>query len=237
MKRSYYTIRMILLLGLIAFLMGFSIQRNDQRFVQDLSVTFIKNDQPFMALEAVNKLLIQNKDSLLTTPKETLVLKEMEARIVLHPMVRKAQVYVTIDGVLGAKIEQRKPIARVSGAESFYIDEDGIPMPLSPLYAARVPLVNGDALLYVGQVHELILTLNQDAFMGPRLVSITVGRDGQMVLGLRDTDFAIVLGPVVRVQEKLKNFKAFYQKLAQTEELKGYKNIDLRYNNQVVATK
>lgn len=237
MKRSYYTIRMILLLGLIAFLMGFSIQRNDQRFVQDLSVTFIKNDQPFMALEAVNKLLIQNKDSLLTTPKETLVLKEMEARILLHPMVRKAQVYVTIDGVLGAKIEQRKPIARVSGAESFYIDEDGIPMPLSPLYAARVPLVNGDALLYVGQVHELILTLNQDAFMGPRLVSITVGRDGQMVLGLRDTDFAIVLGPVVRVQEKLKNFKAFYQKLAQTEELKGYKNIDLRYNNQVVATK
>jgi cell division protein FtsQ len=237
MKRSYYTIRMILLLGLIAFLMGFSIQRNDQRFVQDLSVTFIKNDQPFMALEAVNKLLIQNKDSLLTTPKETLVLKEMEARLVLHPMVRKAQVYVTIDGVLGAKIEQRKPIARVSGAESFYIDEDGIPMPLSPLYAARVPLVNGDALLYVGQVHELILTLNQDAFMGPRLVSITVGRDGQMVLGLRDTDFAIVLGPVVRVQEKLKNFKAFYQKLAQTEELKGYKNIDLRYNNQVVATK
>ncbi len=237
MKRSYYTIRMILLLGLIAFLMGFSIQRNDQRFVQDLSVTFIKNDQPFMALEAVNKLLIQNKDSLLTTPKETLVLKEMEARLVLHPMVRKAQVYVTIDGVLGAKIEQRKPIARVSGAESFYIDEDGIPMPLSPLYAARVPLVNGDALLYVGQVHELILTLNEDAFMGPRLVSITVGRDGQMVLGLRDTDFAIVLGPVVRVQEKLKNFKAFYQKLAQTEELKGYKNIDLRYNNQVVATK
>jgi len=237
MKRSYYTIRMILLLGLIAFLMGFSIQRNDQRFVQDLSVTFIKNDQPFMALEAVNKLLIQNKDSLLTTPKETLVLKEMEARLVLHPMVRKAQVYVTIDGVLGAKIEQRKPIARVSGAESFYIDEDGIPMPLSPLYAARVPLVNGDALLYVGQVHELILTLNQDAFMGPRLVSITVGRDGQMVIGLRDTDFAIVLGPVVRVQEKLKNFKAFYQKLAQTEELKGYKNIDLRYNNQVVATK
>ena len=237
MKRSYYTIRMILLLGLIAFLMGFSIQRNDQRFVQDLSVTFIKNDQPFMALEAVNKLLIQNKDSLLTTPKETLVLKEMEARLVLHPMVRKAQVYVTIDGVLGAKIEQRKPIARVSGAESFYIDEDGIPMPLSPLYAARVPLVNGDALLYVGQVHELILTLNQDAFMGPRLVSITVGRDGQMVLGLRDSDFAIVLGPVVRVQEKLKNFKAFYQKLAQTEELKGYKNIDLRYNNQVVATK
>ena len=237
MKRSYYTIRMILLLGLIAFLMGFSIQRNDQRFLQDLSVTFIKNDQPFMALEAVNKLLIQNKDSLLTTPKETLVLKEMEARLLLHPMVRKAQVYVTIDGVLGAKIEQRKPIARVSGAESFYIDEDGIPMPLSPLYAARVPLVNGDALLYVGQVHELILTLNQDAFMGPRLVSITVGRDGQMVLGLRDTDFAIVLGPVVRVQEKLKNFKAFYQKLAQTEELKGYKNIDLRYNNQVVATK
>ena len=237
MKRSYYTIRMILLLGLIAFLMGFSIQRNDQRFVQDLSVTFIKNDQPFMALEAVNKLLIQNKDSLLTTPKETLVLKEMEARLVLHPMVRKAQVYVTIDGVLGAKIEQRKPIARVSGAESFYIDEDGIPMPLSPLYAARVPLVNGDALLYVGQVHELILTLNQDAFMGPRLVSITVGRDGQMVIGLRDTDFAIVLGPVVRVQEKLNNFKAFYQKLAQTEELKGYKNIDLRYNNQVVATK
>ena len=119
MKRSYYTIRMILLLGLIAFLMGFSIQRNDQRFVQDLSVTFIKNDQPFMALEAVNKLLIQNKDSLLTTPKETLVLKEMEARLLQHPMVRKAQVYVTIDGVLGAKIEQRKPIARVSGAESF----------------------------------------------------------------------------------------------------------------------
>ena len=237
MKFRYHNIRMILILGLIGFLMGFSVQRNERRAVQHLSVTFVSNDQPFMALDTVNKLLIQNADTLLTPPKETLVLKEMEARLLLHPMVRDAQVFVTIDGVVGAKVEQRKPIARIWAATSFYLDQDGLPMPLSPLYAARVPLVTGSAELYLGEVHELIMTINQDPFMAQRLVNIAVGADGEMVLELREADFDIILGPVERVEEKLKNFKAFYQKLVQTEEFKGYRIIDLRYNNQVVATK
>ena len=58
-------------------------------------------------------------------------------------MIKQAQVFMSVDGSITAKIEQKKPIARVSTNASYYIDEQGSYMPLSTNYTARVPLVTG----------------------------------------------------------------------------------------------
>ena len=236
MKRYWFAIKMIFIGSLLLFLMGFAQKRNSERTCRDLSVQFVGNPQPFIAIDSVNKLLIQNKVPLASIPKETLVLKEMEARLVQHPMVYQAQVFISIDGEIGANIQTKKPIGRVLGSPGFYIDEQGQPMPLSNLYTARVPIVTGEVLLHLDALKKLLLIIGQDAFLEPMITEVAVDAQGNILLELRQEKYKLLLGPVSDVTEKFRNFKAFYQNMRKEQEQKQFKKVDLRFNNQVVAT-
>ena len=143
MKGKLDIFKLVIVLGMAGLLHGFSAQRNGGRKLTNVEVEFTDENSPFITLSTVNKLLIQKIATLTSITKETLVLKEMETRLLQNPMIRDAQVFVTVDGTLGANIKQRNPIARVAGSPDYYVDEDGKTMPLSSVYAARVPLITG----------------------------------------------------------------------------------------------
>ena len=236
MKVNWFLVKMILISAFLFFLMAFSYQRNHARSTRNLEVRFVENSQPFMAIDSVNKLFIQNDDSLASILKETLALKEMEARLTQHPMVYQAQVFISIDGNIGAKIKTKRPIGRVLSEPGFYIDEQGQPMPLSNRYTARVPIVTGPVLLHLEALKKVLLTLRDDDFFGPRITEVAVKEDGTFELRLRHENYFLCLGPSTDLTRKLRNFKAFYQSMEGDSEQMKYKKIDLRFNNQVVAT-
>lgn len=92
----------------------------------------------------VNKLLIQNYGELRSQPKENIILRSLEQTLKSNEMIEDADVFLTIDGTLGASIKQRTPIVRVNDeAVAYYIDIKGDRMPLSANYSARVPVLNG----------------------------------------------------------------------------------------------
>ncbi len=237
MKFRWRYIRLVVLLGLIGFLMSFSQQRNRTRKITEVDIKFIDDNSPFITLTTVNKLLIQNNDSVTSIPKETLVLKEMESRILHNPMVRKAQVFVTIDGTLGAQIEQRNPIARVAGSANFYLDEDGQKMPLSIVYSARVPLITGSSNSDYAELTPLIKAIRNDPFMNKMVTGLHEKDNGEVVLTMRKQNFRVLYGKPEQMERKFQNFKAFFQKLNKDDKLTAYSLVDLRFGNQVVATK
>ena len=106
-------------------------------------IKFVGNDNVFITHEAVSKLLIQNQQSVTDKPKEIIDLNGLESALNANPMIKEAQVFMSVDGLITAEIEQKKPIARVSTNASYYIDETGSFMPLSTNYTARVPLATG----------------------------------------------------------------------------------------------
>src|SRR5690606_18326028 len=143
MKRSVEILKFIFLLGLMAFLFSFSKHRNDNRKLTKTDIEFMDENSPFITYNTVNKLLIQNQPNVTSIGKETLVLKKIEQQLQENPMVRDAQAYVSVDGILGAKIERRKPIGRVSASPDSYLDAAGKKMPLANVYPARVPIISG----------------------------------------------------------------------------------------------
>ncbi|WP_203293910.1 cell division protein FtsQ/DivIB [Luteirhabdus pelagi] len=237
MKHSWVYIRFILIIGLIVFLFGFAKKRNKTRNLTNVEVTFVDENSPFITLETVNKLLIQNQDSVTGMPKERVVLKEMEERLNQNDMIREAQVFMSVDGALGAKIEQRRPIARVTAAPDYYIDEDGKRMPLSTVYTARVPLVTGAVTDDFSKITPLLLELEKDAFMNSSVIGLHVQKNGKVVLRLRKHDLKVVFGQPIDIEKKIQNFKAFYKKTKEDKMLKSYKTVNLTFGNQVVATK
>ncbi|MBV1923532.1 MAG: hypothetical protein KUG68_05875 [Flavobacteriaceae bacterium] len=237
MKMPWNIIKFTALIGLVVFLFGFSKQRNEQRKLAKIDIDFVDENSPFITLKSVNKLLIQNEDSVTSIGKETLVLNKIENRLLKHPMIKNADVYVSIDGVLGTKIEQRQPIARITGSPDFYLDEEGKKMPLSEVYTARVPIVTGVSKTEFSELKELILKINADEFMMKSVVGCHLESNGDINLKIRKHDFTVLFGKPIDIKNKFQNFKAFYKKTKEDSLLSRYKLVNLKYNNQVVATK
>lgn len=240
MKVFLEILKFSLLLGLLVFLFSFSNNRNRNRTLSKVEVEFTKGDIPLISHQTVNKLLIQNDVDPTNVGKETIVLKEMEKRLEENPMVRKAQVYVTLDGALGAQIEQRDPIARVSVGGStpdFYIDADGGKMPLSTEYSARVPLVTGVSENDFSKMTPLLLQIREDEFMKQMVIGLNKNAQGELELQLRKTSLNVVFGKPEAIQKKFQNLKAFYKKTKQDSTIYKYEKINLKFESQVIATK
>ncbi|MEP1490090.1 MAG: hypothetical protein ABJK28_16850 [Algibacter sp.] len=229
---------MPVLLGLVVFLFAFSSQRNAARKVVDVDVQFSGDDNLFISDQTVSKLLIQNQEGIKNVPKETLDLKLIESALNSNPMIKTAQVYVTVNGILKADIEQKRPIARVRTNASYYIDEDGFYMPLSSNYSARVPLVTG----YVEKnnlknVFTVASKIENDDFLKTNVIEINQSTAGIISLKLRQCKFIVQLGHVSFLDKKINNLKVFYQKHLKEKTLNTYSKVNLQFDNQVVCTK
>ncbi|MCK5401657.1 MAG: hypothetical protein KAJ28_08480 [Flavobacteriaceae bacterium] len=235
-NRNY--IKAFILLLLVTFLYAFSSIRNAERNVTRVDINFIGEDNLFITLESVNKLLIQNKQKVKNVPKEILDLNSLELALNSNPMIKTAQVYLTVNGEVRADVIQRKPIARVSTNAFYYIDEEGFFMPLSKNYTARVPFVKG----YVEKnnlknIFKIANKIYKDQFLKTHIVEIYQKQDETIILKTRVLDFQIVLGNLDKLDKKINNFKAFYQKAKKDKTLKKYSKVNLQFENQVVCTK
>ncbi len=236
MKINLEIIKFVTVLALVGFLFGFANNRNNHRKITKIDVTFLDDNNPFITEKTVNKLLIQNSSDTVNIGKERLVLKEIEDRLQNNPMIKKADVYLTIDGQLHALIKQRKPIARVLGSPNYYIDEDGKKMPLSQVYSARVPLVTG----FDKKEKTIVSLLNkiqEDAFFKKMIVGVKISQSGNVEAKCRKHDFIIDFGRPIDLDRKFQNFKAFYHKTKQDSSLFSYNKISLKFGKQVIATK
>lgn len=236
MKVNWGLFKVLIVMSLAAILFGFAKKRNQARKLSEARVSFVDDSPPFITVDAVNKLLIQNNDTVTSITKDKVVLKEMEARLVQNPMVREAQVFMTIDGKLGAEIEQRDPIARVASNPDYYIDADGKQMPLSEVHAARVPLITGMEEEHMESLTALLLAIRADPFMEQSIVGVHCQANGLLEMKVRKHDFELLFGAPTDIARKFRNFKAFYQKATADNTLSEYKTVNLRFGDQVVAT-
>jgi len=219
------------------FLLAFASDRNNRRLVEKVSINFKDESKPYVTRDVVNKLLIQNKDSVTGMPKEKLDLKEMEFRLNEHPMIRNAEVHMTVGGQLEVAITQRQPLARISGNQSFYLDYTGGRMPLSKNFTERVPIITGVSDEHLEEVFRLMTYINNEIFLQTQIIGIVRQRNGDYRINVRGLDYTLLLGKVNYLERKFSNYKAFYQKAKKDKTLNKYQEINLKYANQVVCTK
>ncbi|MEM9648993.1 MAG: hypothetical protein AAF969_10965, partial [Bacteroidota bacterium] len=162
----------------------------------------------------------------------------IETIISSNEMVKNAQVYLSIEGELISKIVQRKPIGRVEGVSKFYLDDLGERMPLSQHHSARVPIITGEITGKTLEDAYVILNyINEDDFLRKNVIGIHIEAEGKYQLKFRLENFVVNLGGVDNLNEKFKNFMAFYAKAAKDKSLEKYAVVSLEFNNQVVCTK
>lgn len=238
MKSKWHILRIFLLLVLTGFLFSFSNKRNQERKLVDVLVMFTNPEQLFIPMETIQSLLTNDSDSLDFYIGDVKI-KELEGRVLAHPMVAEAEVYMSVNGVLGAQITQRTPVGRCLNRDGVeYIDELGEFMPLSSNYSARVPLVYGvQDSLSRAEVMPLLLAIREDDFMRQSVVTITHNKADDLRLKVRQNKIEIILGKADNLEYKFRKLKGFLKYTKDNNTIEDYKVIDLKYNNQVVATK
>lgn len=240
MKRfNWPTIRLLLMLVLVIFLYSFTGKRNLSRKVTKAEVVFVGENQLFVKQQAVNKLLIENRQDPKTIAIDALDLNKLEKTIDSHPLIDKSEVSVSVDGVLKAVVKQKTPIARINGkGASFYIDYKGNKMPLSNNYTARVLLVSGEINdKNKEDLAKLFRVIYDDVFLKKNIIGMQVMPNGSVLMLNRNYNFKIDFGQLINVDQKFKNYKAFFQKVVLDSSIAKYKKIDLRFAEQVVCTK
>jgi cell division protein FtsQ len=233
-----YLLFVVLVVGL-GFLCHFSLERNQQKKVSEIVIEFEDGNNNFLTYSMVDKLLIQNNETVQNQAKSVINLYGLENKISENPYVEKAAVFLTIGGRLKSMIKQRVPVARIIYKDdSYYIDKQGVKVPLSDNYSARVLLVSGVKNEEdIKEILPLVTLILADIFLQKEIVGIQKSDVDEYQFSVRSGNYKIDFGKLAEVDVKFKKLKAFYNKTFEDKTIKKYNTINLKYHNQVVCTK
>ena len=238
MKKYFVYVKTLLFLILITFVLSFTSKRNALRKVTDVKVSFSNEDNLFLTYQTVDNLLIQNGAHVVNQSKSLINLQELEKTVKAHPMVSFSEISIGVLGDLQVDIKQRKPVARMFKAqETVYLDTQGLEMPLSNNYSARVPVIdNTKGFIKTEEIFPLVKKLYEDEFFAKAVVLIKKDEEGYW-LKTRVNQQNILLGDLEHINKKLKKLKVFYNYMEKDSISNTFKKIDLQYNSQIVCSK
>jgi len=165
--------------------------------------------------------------------------EDIERVLRKNPMIKVAECYMTPSGIVNIQIKQRIPKFRVSGLGSYYIDVDRKMMPVSPNYAAYVPVVSGKVTVSMaaGKLFDFVTFLEAHPFWNAQIEQIYVRDDKRIELVPRVGEAVIMLGSLDDYEAKLEKLHKLYLKGFNVIGWNKYKYIDLQYKGQVVCNK
>jgi len=207
-------------------------------------------DNYFIDEKDVMGLMTQDgQDVLETEAFKKLSFKELERRIKENLFVEDVEVYRDVKGTLFAKVEQRKPIARIarSFGKDFYIDAKGNIFPLSEKFTARVLIADGpfmNKLLSKGfkkepaykPYLEFIKRVEKDEFLRAQIHQINIDELGRIKMyqqvGVQVIEFGY---PDENLDNKFKKLQMFYERILPTKGWNTYSRVNLNFENQIIC--
>lgn len=220
----------------------------------------------FIEREDILNIVFENNLQLLGYSVENINLNELEELVNQQPIIKKAQVYKTIEGKIRIEVCQRKPIVRIYNQknESFYIDDEGVFMPLSQKFPSRVIVGNGNVKFSFNEcdktkdlqltnietkdtnqifnpklydLYTLAKYIEKEPFWNSQIEQIYIDENNEFQLIPRVGQHLILLGDISDYQQKFDKLKTLYQEAFNRVGWNKYRTINLKFKNQVVCTK
>ncbi|HUH25491.1 MAG TPA: hypothetical protein VLY87_02600 [Flavobacterium sp.] len=238
-KINWFDVFLALVIALMFSLMVFASNRNATRQIEQIEVKLLSSNNHFITQEMIEKIIVKSfpKEGQITNSE--LDIENIENQLNQNEMIAHSEVFVDINGKLHAEVTQKTAIARViNGSENYYIDTEGNKMPLSTHFSAHVPIVFGH--IKSGNKEHFANLLNKifnDTFLKTTITGIQIKPDQSLLFTVRDHDYLVEFGHLKEIDRKLDNYKAFIHYSKNDTLIGYYKNVNLRFTEQVVCTK
>jgi cell division protein FtsQ len=242
---------------------GFTENRQAEMLCSEVDIHLAEsNDQSFVEKSDLLQAIRDKFGEPVGKTLHSINISLLENIINNNPFVAHAEVFSTIDGKLNIEVVPRNPIVRVINYfnESFYIDDQGVFMPLSEKFSASVPVANGFIYdkeagrsvrkmtggenadtsfhpLRIEKVYMLADYIRHHEFWNAQVEQIFVNSDGDMELIPRVGNHLVVMGDEKDIDEKFSKLLLFYKEGLSKQGWEKYSIINLKFKDQVVCTK
>lgn len=203
----------------------------------------------FIEREEIDDILKRNQGILIGKSMEQINLDDIERNIKSNPYIASAKVFGDMNGVIHIEIEQREPILRIinAGGQDFYVDREGLKMPVSSNFTANVLVANGNITEFfngkldtlrnplANDLYETALFIRADTLWDAQIEQLYVSENRDIELIPRVGNQRIILGDADSLDVKMRNLREFYKQAMPTVGWDAYKTINIKYTNQVVC--
>lgn len=227
---------------------------NDQKICNELTINITdENEYQFIKKSEIERIIKQASLNPIGKKMSDINTDEIETALLKNQLIAKAECYKTpggmvtlrgdstrtLAGAVKVDITQRVPILRVIGTGgNFYIDNKGNYMPTSNHFTLYLPVVTGyaDKDFVQNELFSFAQFLQHNKFWNAQIEQIYVRADKEIELIPRVGDHLILLGKLDNFEQKLDNLKLMYKKVFPKVGWNKYETINLKYENQVIAT-
>lgn len=259
-KFLFFLLKWFLLIAYLVLVLGFVKHQRLKAPYSKLNI-IIQGDHCFLDTTIVNKMLTTNGIYVDSISLYSINFDSVEELFLAHPSVQNVEVFADNYGELNIVIEQRSPVLRVMPPkeEGFYIDIEGLRMPLSDTYTARVPVLSGyispEFIESLGQdsvsnkllsqyysytlqdVYHMALYIYYDDLWASQVQQMYINVIKDMEIVPVVGNHIICLGGVSDYRKKLWKMEAMYREGFKLTDWNAYKEINLKYSNQVICSK
>lgn len=231
MNRFLTTIFMLSLISFMILLSSF-IEYDNHESITEYNVYY-----PFENLYN-NELII---DSIMTNKSNIELIKanklnEIESKFYEIESIYKVNIFRDFNFNLLIQIEERQPLAYYEKKDS-YIDLSGKIIKRNKKLDDRLPTLLGNSSINnIKVVVDVIKAFNEDVFLNQELKRIWFNED-ELFLKLNSFQFDIRFGDNNKMNKKLEMLKGFCIYNLENKGNETYKQIDLVYDNQLIAIK
>ena len=221
--------------------LGFAKLRHSAKQCQNYQINFLNNSPSFLSQGDILTIVESEVDSIIGYPINQIPIYKIENKIESITNIENAEVYVSLDNCLHVDIEQKTPIARLKlkNNQEFYIDKKGSIFDLSLNHTERILVASGHISdsVDIHQVFLLTKYIDSNPFWKSQIVQIYFKHNKEIELIPRVGNHTILLGSISDFKEKLEKLKFFYKQGVQQTGWNHYKEINLKYKDQIVCVK
>ncbi|PIF05025.1 MAG: hypothetical protein CSA36_08760 [Draconibacterium sp.] len=237
---------LLLIVFMIATLAFTSFEKKEAKCTS-IEISYKADDAIHISEDKLLRMVSKADRKVLSKPLNGINSEIIEQSVEKLAAIKDAQVYKiikndtgTYNGILVIKVKHRKPVLRViSDSGSYYIDKEGFRVPVSTAYTTNVLVANGalSEKFAREKILPFVLYIEKDDFWNAQIEQIYVESDGNVKLVPLVGDHLIEMGTLDNFERKLKRVKAFYEQVMSKNNWNKYRQISVKYNNQVIAKK
>ena len=238
MKKVLQILKWGMLLSLMVVVLSFTNQMQNKQMVFLNQINIEVSEDKFMTEQIALKYIKQQDFNFDSVALSNFYLNELEIAFLEHPAIKNAEVYSNQKGVININLQQRKAVVRIKTDNTdYYLNEQGMKMPLSSEYTPRVLVVTGEVNESKHlSVFSFIEIINKDIFWKSQITQVHFSNN-EVIIIPRVGSQKIHFGTLTDVNKKLGNLYQFYKQAMPVKGWQTYSEISLAYNNQIICTK